>query len=151
MHIQENNSVKHTVLVVEDHELVAEIISLDFSDLDCDVDIALDGTTAVELAKKNTYDLIMLDIGLPDISGYKVSEQIRAHEVAQDKTPTPIIALTAHAEYPERKQCIASGMNAVFLKPLLYETAKALLEMTIPNTEENMARLRACNRHFIDP
>lgn len=151
MYIRKDNAVKHTILVVEDHALVAEIIRLNFSDLDCDVDVALDGTTAVELAKKNIYDLIMLDIGLPDISGYEVCTQIRAHEAATASTPIPIIALTAHVEGEERKKCIQSGMNAVFLKPLLHETAKALLEMAIPNTEENMARLRACNRHFIDP
>ena len=118
---------KDTILIVEDNELVAEFTKINFTNLDCDVDIALDGKTALEYAKQKTYDLILMDLGLPDIDGYTVTQEIRSNELLRNNASTPILALTAHVTNEEQERCIASGMHAIIVKPLLQEKTQSLL------------------------
>ena len=74
------------------------------------LDEASNGKEALELSKQNKYDLIFMDIGLPDFSGYEVTKRIR-----QDKkninNNTIIVALTAHDDSDSRKKTTESGMN----------------------------------------
>ena len=118
---------KDAILIVEDNELVAEFTKINFVSLNCDVDIALDGETALEYAKHKTYDLVLMDLGLPGIDGYAVTQEIRSNEVLHNNASTPILALTAHVTNEEQERCIASGMNAIIVKPLLLEKTKSLL------------------------
>ncbi|HXH55617.1 MAG TPA: response regulator [Gammaproteobacteria bacterium] len=118
---------KDTILIVEDNALVAEFTKINFTNLDCDVDIALDGKTALEYAKQKIYDLILMDLGLPDIDGYTVTQEIRSNELLHNNALTPIVALTAHITNEGQERCIASGMRAIIVKPLLQEKTKSLL------------------------
>ncbi len=118
---------KDTILIVEDNELVAEFTKINFSNLNCDVDVALDGKTALEYAKQKTYDLILMDLGLPDIDGYTVTQEIRSNELLRNNASTPILALTAHITNEEQERCIQMGMHAIIIKPLLREKTRALL------------------------
>ncbi len=77
--------------------------------------------------KKNKYDLILMDIGLPDIDGHQTTRLIRVQELPE-KFHIPIVALTAHAADEDRKKCIESGMNAVYSKPLTEEHCAALIK-----------------------
>lgn len=122
---------KNTILLVEDQAFVAKITKINFSELNCNVDIALDGKTAIEQANNNIYDLIIMDIGLPDIDGYEVTKKIRLSELNAN---VPIVALTAHADDESQKRCIQSGMNGILIKPLLKEKAQSLLDTYIPKS-----------------
>ncbi|AHE67926.1 PAS domain S-box [Legionella oakridgensis ATCC 33761 = DSM 21215] len=84
------------VLVVEDNVIAQTVAKSILAQLDCDTDIAETGKKAVELWKQGHYDLMFMDIGLPDIDGYEVTRLIRVQELAKN-THVPIIALTAHA------------------------------------------------------
>lgn len=114
------------VLLVEDHSMTATVTQLLLTELNCTVELASDGKTAYEQFCSNHYDLILMDLGLPDCNGFELSKKIRQHE----KTTgfyTKIIALTAHREEDNATRCINSGMDAIFQKPLLKETAMAIL------------------------
>jgi len=103
------------VLLVEDNpmnmELVLEILeSIGFSAYG-----ARDGKEAVEMAEKETYDLILMDIELPDMDGVEVTRIIRKRNKNKN---TPIIALTAFAMKGDRENFLASGFSDYVPKPV---------------------------------
>ena len=123
--------VKHKVLMVEDLKIAQKVAKLILSnDLGCAVDIAETGAQALELANKNSYDLIFMDLGLPDIDGLTVTETIRKN----DYQPTvPIIALTAHGGDDCKTRCMEVGMNDFVVKPIRVEDGSRLIDKYIVN------------------
>lgn len=105
-----------------------------------------------QLWKKGNYDLIFMDIGLPDMDGYEVTHQIRLHEITQ-KTHSPIIALTAHAGDENKQRCIEAGMNAVLTKPLTAQSCTDIIDAFIPgyrqqnNTAKEIAHRSELPQH----
>lgn len=114
------------ILLVEDNHIISRISKELLEGLDCKVDIAETGTKALELANQYHYDLVLMDIGLPDISGYEVSAKIRSSKNNVIST-VPIIAITAHTEEEERQRCLDVGMNQMITKPLTHEIAKSII------------------------
>ncbi|MBL7479551.1 response regulator [Legionella bononiensis] len=134
----DNTQQHHQVLVVEDN-LIAQIVANSIlSKLNCSIDIAETGKTALEYWKSHHYDLIFMDIGLPDMDGYEVTHLIRVHELSK-KTHTPIIALTAHAGDENKKRCIDAGMNAVLTKPLTAVNCADIIDAFIPGKSQEAA------------
>lgn len=103
------------VLIVEDgpdnQVLFREILN----HVGADVHIAPEGLLGVEAALNSNYDVILMDIQLPDIDGYEATSRIRAAG-----NTTPIIALTAHAMKQERQRCLKSGFSDYRSKPIPY-------------------------------
>lgn len=120
------------VLVVEDQALAAKVATSILKGLGCSVDVAENGESAISRVKNNHYDLIFMDVGLPDISGNEATKQIREWESLVDDKRIPIIALTAHVEVEDKEECIKSGMDAVLSKPLTKETSLDILNAFIP-------------------
>lgn len=113
---------KKKILLVEDNEIISRISKDILEALNLEVDVARDGKEALCLLD-NQYNLVIMDIGLPDISGYQVTKYIRSHQnpiISQ----VPVIAITAHAEEEERKLAMDAGVNEMFPKPLNQELAK---------------------------
>jgi two-component system, OmpR family, aerobic respiration control sensor histidine kinase ArcB len=120
------------ILLVEDTPIAVKAALHILSALDCQVDHAPNGETALKLAQQQRYDLIFMDVGLPDISGLEVTKRIRLAEWNAE-TSVPIIALTAHGDVDNKQHCVEAGMNAVLTKPLLIDTARDILNAFIPN------------------
>jgi len=131
------NLSNNRVLVVEDHHMAASVAKALLFNLDCQVDIAPDGKTAIQLAQEHSYGLIFMDIGLPDIDGYEVTKRIRLYELSKG-IHVPIIALTAHVDEENKQNCIAVGMNAVLSKPLVKEKAEDILNSFIPYRKDKL-------------
>ncbi len=110
------------VLLVEDLPLAAKIARFILGDLHCDVDIASSGAQAMEKAISRVYDLIFMDVGLPDTTGFEVTQRIRAANIK-----TPIYALTAHTDNDNRQQAVLAGMTGFLTKPLEENEVRALL------------------------
>ncbi|MDR3502130.1 MAG: response regulator [Legionella sp.] len=123
------------VLVVEDNPIAQTMAKSILSKLNCNTEIAESGRRAVALWKSRYYDLIFMDIGLPDLDGYEVTHQIRVQELPR-KTHTPIIALTAHIGDENKKRCIEAGMNAVLTKPLTLKNCSDILDAFIPGHQK---------------
>jgi two-component system aerobic respiration control sensor histidine kinase ArcB len=128
-----NNASNHSfrVLVVEDNAIAQAVAKSILAQLRCDTDLAATGKEALELWKNGRYNLVFMDIGLPDSDGYAVTHQIRIQELAK-KTHIPIIALTAHAGVENKQRCIEAGMNAVLTKPLTAKSCTDILDAFIP-------------------
>lgn len=123
---------EHHILVVEDNAIAQKVAKSILGQFNCSADIAESGRAAIDLWKNNSYDLIFMDIGLPDMDGYEVTHRIRVQELVK-KTHIPIIALTAHAGDENKKRCIEAGMNAVLSKPLTRQNCVDILESFIPS------------------
>jgi|SRR3989339_1265547 len=112
------------ILVVEDAAIAAKMAVMVLEAKGCKVDIAVTGQEALEKSK-NYYDLILLDIGLPDIEGYEVAKEIRGR---QDKTSqVPIVALTAHDDPDTQEKWKEAGIDSGIAKPFTIAKCEKLL------------------------
>lgn len=127
------------VLVVEDNPIAQAVAKSILTQSGCQVDVASDGDEALTLWKQNNYDLIFMDIGLPDMDGYQVTHHIRVQEMSENRN-TPIIALTAHVGEENKQRCIEAGMNAVLSKPLSKKGCIEILGSFITRQQEKRAQ-----------
>ena len=103
------------LLLVEDEPINREVAACMLSDYGFAVEFACDGEEAVELAGREVYDLILMDMQMPRLNGLDATRAIRAHSLNK---ATPIIALTANAFAEDRGTCLAAGMNDHVGKPV---------------------------------
>jgi two-component system, OmpR family, aerobic respiration control sensor histidine kinase ArcB len=97
---------------------------------DCIVDAASNGIEALKLLTENSYDIIFMDIGLPDTDGLSLTETIRKAD-GKNKT-VPIIILTAHADNEYRNRSIWAGADDFIVKPLTPENCEKALRAFVP-------------------
>jgi CheY-like chemotaxis protein len=81
------------------------------------VTIAATGKAAIEAIEHETFDLVFMDVQMPEVDGFEATREIRRRE-ASGRTRLPIVALTAHAMSGDRERCLASGMDAYMTKPI---------------------------------
>ncbi|MEA2796011.1 MAG: hypothetical protein QOI87_3391 [Bradyrhizobium sp.] len=85
------------------------------------VEIAATGAIACEKFKEGNYDLVVMDWQMPIMDGLSATRAIRAWEQANDRPPTPIVALTASASKGDKEKCLAAGCTAFLTKPIKQE------------------------------
>ncbi|HUN62020.1 MAG TPA: response regulator [Candidatus Sulfotelmatobacter sp.] len=102
-----------------------------------EVAVAATGLTAVELSAKEHFDVILMDVQMPEMDGLEATAAIRARERTSGKH-IPIIAMTAHAIVGDRERCLAAGMDSYVAKPVKFEELFREIEQALlppPNTE----------------
>ena len=125
-----------SVLVAEDNEINALLIRSLLSRLGHHVVIATNGAAALEswLAAKSAgtpYDLVLMDVQMPELDGIESAKRIRMHEAGEPGRRTPILALTANALVEHRYACFEAGMDGFLIKPVDREKlVEALAELT---------------------
>ena len=122
---------KH-VLLAEDNDLNAEIAEFILEDMGLMVDRVEDGVQCVariEQKPAGTYDLILMDIQMPNMDGYKATQAIR-RLADKEKSGIPIIAMTANAFEEDRKKALEKGMNGHIAKPVDIEKMRKILQNT---------------------
>ena len=115
--------MRKRLLIVEDSELNRELLVQIFED-DYDVDVAGDGETAVRLASTSRPDLILMDIGLPGISGL---EAVRAIRGDPSLPRMPIVAVSSGVMPGDRERALEAGCDDFVAKPLDDEALVALV------------------------
>ena len=124
----ENLRGKH-ILLAEDNELNAEIAIAILEETGLIIDRVEDGIQCVNRIDQmpaGTYDMILMDIQMPNMDGYKATKCIR-HLQDIKKAEIPIIAMTANAFREDKEKCLAAGMNAHLAKPMKIENIKRIL------------------------
>lgn len=106
------------ILLVEDSEDNRQLIRLYLKNHPYDIDIAENGHIAVEKFKSNDYHLILMDIQMPVMDGYRATSIIRDLEYEYNKRPVPIIALTANAFKEDEHKCLLAGCSSYLSKPV---------------------------------
>jgi len=115
----------HRILIVEDNEMNRDVLSRRLQSRGFDVRVACDGMQGLELAASAAPDLILMDLGLPEIDGCECVRRLRAG----DRTAAiPVIALTAHAMAGDRERALAAGCNDFGTKPI--DFAGLLIKMS---------------------
>lgn len=123
------------VLVVDDEKLIVKGIRFSLEQDGMEVDCAYDGEEALEKAKENTYDMILLDIMLPKLTGLEVCQQIR------EFSNVPIVMLTAKGEDMDKILGLEYGADDYITKPFnileVKARIKAIMRRTTPKKAEN--------------
>jgi signal transduction histidine kinase/CheY-like chemotaxis protein len=106
------------VLVTEDNIVNQKVARHMLMDLGCRVDVASNGREALELVEVAAYDLVFMDVQMPEMDGLAATVEIRRREPPQGRR-VPIVAMTAHAMASDRERCLAAGMDDYISKPVL--------------------------------
>lgn len=113
---QQTGGKKHrTVLVVDDVPDVTEMIELLLKHAGYSVATAESAQAALQLARRNHYDLVISDIGMPEMNGYELATALRK---LAEYNRTPLIAVTGYSEYDDRGRAVKAGFNVHLTKPI---------------------------------
>jgi CheY-like chemotaxis protein len=135
----EANAATFDILVVEDNDIIRILISKLLARRGYHADLVCNGKEAVEAVQEKRYDLVLMDMQMPQMDGITATETIRA--LSGPEREVPIIALTANALVGQREICLAAGMNSFLTKPIqpdaLYE---AILRWSVPKPDPLRAK-----------
>jgi len=134
---EEQKLFSESILLVEDNEVNQKVALKMLSTFGLKVDVAVDGVQALKMCRQFSYQLIFMDLQMPNMDGYEATKAIRSEEgLNQD---TPIIALTANAFYDVKNQCLKAGMNDFLAKPYKKALLRDLLAswLSIKSSEDS--------------
>jgi CheY-like chemotaxis protein len=110
----EHNNRNFRILVVEDNPLNQKVVGMMIRNWGMLFDLCGNGRQAIEKIRETKYDLVLMDLQMPEMNGYEATSVIR-EKLGNN---VPVVALTAHESDEEREKCTASGMNAYVTKPI---------------------------------
>lgn len=123
------------VLLAEDNAVNVMVAERHLKALGCSVVVARNGSEALERATSESFDIIFMDMQMPQVDGIQATRMIRAQERRDERVA--IVALTANVSPEDRAQCAAAGMDDFIEKPLVKEAlAQVLRKFTYPNLGE---------------
>ncbi|QLH42580.1 MAG: response regulator [Coxiellaceae bacterium] len=114
------------ILIVEDEPIIQRIHKAMLEQFLFTVDIAATGKQALSLYDKKDYDLIFMDIGLPDMDGFDITRQIRLKQA--HRSHSSIVAITAYDNNQDREKCFLAGMDDVIIKPVNLQQLKQIVD-----------------------
>ncbi|WP_413560560.1 ATP-binding protein [Bdellovibrio sp. HCB209] len=128
---------KARVLVAEDNSTNQLVIRAILNKFEMNVQVVNNGAEAVIASQSNTYDLILMDVQMPEMDGCQATETIRTIEAEQKVTnPVPIVALTANVLQEDRDACLKAGMNDFLAKPVKKDLLLHVLETYLGDKRE---------------
>lgn len=108
---------KLLVLLAEDNLINQKLISAMLANMGCTVTAASNGKLALEKYTENEFNIVFMDVQMPEMDGFEATTRIREYEKEKGKR-TPIVALTAHAMKGDKDKCLAAGMDEYITKPI---------------------------------
>jgi len=112
-------SLDCTALIAEDNDVNREILVTMLKTAGCRILQARNGQEAVQLSASEPYDIILMDVQMPEMDGIMATKAIRARELALGAVRKPILALTANALADDKANCLAAGMDDYLTKPFM--------------------------------
>lgn len=106
----------YSLLIVDDEERFANMLAIRLNLRGCDCEVCYNGQDAIDIIKEKIFDLVLLDLRLPDIYGTDVLASIK-----EINAKIPVIIVTAHGTEKDRQLCIQLGAYAFMHKPLNIE------------------------------
>jgi osomolarity two-component system sensor histidine kinase NIK1 len=111
---------------VEDNLMNQKVVMFNLKKLNCEIVPVSNGKDALENFKNNPFDIVLMDIMLPEMNGYDITREIRKIEKEKEVlNPVAIIALTANTYENDKEKCLSIGMNDYLSKPF---TAQQLIQ-----------------------
>ncbi len=134
------------VLAAEDNQTNQLVLKTIMSTFGLDVDVVEDGAMAVEAWRTGAYDLILMDIQMPNLDGIAATRQIRAEEEATGRTRTPIVALSANAMTHQVKEYLDGGMDMHVAKPIQLQRLQDALEWVLNGAQGEPPQVHEARR-----
>ena len=136
-HVEFNQKrFKGHVLLAEDNPVNIEVACEYLAGYGCTFEVAKNGVEAVQAFKRAAFDLVLMDIQMPELDGVGATQQIRAFAKLDMRSRTPIVAVTANAYEADRKMCLAANMDGFLSKPFGESGFEAVLERWLPKAPE---------------
>jgi signal transduction histidine kinase/CheY-like chemotaxis protein len=123
------------VLVVEDTPINQTLVKILLTRMGYEVVMANNGVEAVDAFTYGHFDMVLMDIQMPEMGGIEATELIRALEKKQQREPTPIIAVTANALKGDRETYMAAGMDGYVSKPIAVEALRSEIKRLLPEEQ----------------
>lgn len=140
------------ILMIEDDENISELVDIHLKDIHCTTTRVNNGEDGINYALKKTFDLIILDITLPDIDGIEVCRKLRAEKIS-----TPVMMLTARSEEIDKIIGLETGADDYLTKPFSIRELIARVKAILRRTEINKTALDVsdeiiyCGELTLDP
>jgi two-component system, sensor histidine kinase and response regulator len=139
-HPVQPSGMKLRVLLAEDNAVNQKVASRLLEKQGHLVTIASDGRAALDALSRENFDLVLMDVQMPEMDGFEATAAIRAQERETGKH-LPIIAMTAHAMQGDRERCMAAGMDDYIAKPIKFRELTDLLEKLSEAAQEKASQL----------
>jgi CheY-like chemotaxis protein/HPt (histidine-containing phosphotransfer) domain-containing protein len=143
-------TLQFRILVAEDSEDNAVLIRSYLKDSGCQIEIVANGEEAFARFADGRFDLVLMDMQMPVLDGYRATERIRAWERERSLRPVPIIALTAYALQEEQERSILAGCSAHLSKPIRRQTLLTAIRKFTTIEIHVTAQLRAIMPGYLD-
>lgn len=127
----QDDLAKKNILLIEDDRLAIKFSKELLAQAGYMVTVVSTFQEALSFAKDHDFNLIITDLGLPEISGNELAVVYRYWERVNNKRPIPIIGLTAHGQGKFKEACFAAGINEIWLKPLTIQKIKKLEKLLL--------------------
>ena len=124
---QASDDCGHQILVAEDNLVNQKVITRLLGKRGHHVTVVGNGLDAVDAIRKRSFDLVFMDVQMPELDGLEATRRIRSMQSAARQSPVRIVALTAHAMKSDRDQCLEAGMDDYLSKPIVPEELDAAL------------------------
>ena len=135
VHLKTTVPLQGKVLLAEDNPINQQVARAMLEKLGLQITLAANGQEAIELAEKDHFDLILMDIQMPIMDGHTATMKIR--QSPDNLRHIPIIALTANAMLSDRQKCLDAGMNDFLSKPFTLAQLQAMLEHWLAVAKHN--------------
>lgn len=119
-----------SILVVEDNLINQKVVMKVLERIGFPTEIANNGFEAVEMVQKKSYDLVFMDMEMPEMDGIEATQKIR--DLGEKAHSPTIIAMTANATTEDKKRCFDAGMQDFISKPITLQTTEAVLLKWFP-------------------
>ena len=116
----------YKILLAEDNLINQKVALRMLNSAGYQVDAVMNGDQAVKIYKQREYDLILMDVQMPEVDGFMATKMIR--EMNSPKSEVPIIAITAHALVGDREKCLEAGMNEYISKPIVVKEIVQMID-----------------------
>ncbi len=116
--LEQTCHIKPRILLAEDNITNQKVALKILEKLGCQADVVANGLEAIKALEAMPYDLVLMDVQMPEMGGLEATQRIRDRQSAVLNRRIPIIAMTAHAMREDRKMCLDAGMNDYISKPV---------------------------------
>lgn len=137
MHAMNTGKEQVSILLVEDYEPNVMVARTILEDEGYAVDVASDGKEALEKTANTHYDLVLMDVQMPDLDGLETTRLLRSREGKAGTPPIPVIGMTAHVLQGDREKCLDAGMNDYVPKPFHVDMLLKIITRHVQETQPN--------------
>ncbi len=130
--VSKSDAKPHCVLIAEDNEVNRELAQEILEFLGFVVYAAENGEEALQIALRQTFDLILMDCQMPLVDGFEATRRIRNLETEAGRTKTPIVALSGYSHSEGLGNCLAAGMDDFLQKPFTINELREMITRWVP-------------------